>query len=424
MPTHPLELSLLLTYLLLGPVAWGFYLFMIHLGRKRMKLMRRPAPDVPGDKPLVTILIPAKDEGERIRGCLLSAIGQDYPRLEVIAIDDRSTDETGRVMDELAAAHPGRLRVLHVVEPPPVGWTGKNNALHQGVKLATGEWLLFVDSDVVLDRDALDVAMAVSRRKNFDMVSLLPRLECATFGERLAVPLCAATAGSICMMALNNVGEVKTSAFANGQFMLMKRSAYDTIGGHAAVRDRFCEDVSIARLFKEHGLRPRIAWGTDYASVRMYDSLAAAIRGWSRIYYAARFGKPGRLLAAMAFILLCVMTVVPALAWGLYRLSHPAPAYFGSVAASWLVGPAVHLLFITLGMGMTYVWSRNPFRYALLFVPLGAPLVFYILCKSVKMCVTRKVEWRGTSYSAASDGLAGAATVVSDARLAADQAAT
>ena len=177
MPTGTTEAILLLAYLLLGPVAWGIYYFFMRLGRRRMMLLRRPPRLAPGEDPSVSILIPAKDEGARIRSCLLSAARQEYPRLEVIAIDDRSTDDTGAVMDELAREHPDRLKVLHVTEPPAPGWTGKNNALHQGSKLATGEWLLFVDSDVVLEPDALAASMAVARRKNFGMVSLLPRLE-------------------------------------------------------------------------------------------------------------------------------------------------------------------------------------------------------------------------------------------------------
>ena len=94
MPTDRAELILLLAYLFLGPFAWGVYYFFMHLGRKRMVLMRRPPIPVPGENPSVSILIPAKDEGERIRNCLLSAVGQEYEKLEVIAIDDRSTDRT------------------------------------------------------------------------------------------------------------------------------------------------------------------------------------------------------------------------------------------------------------------------------------------------------------------------------------------
>src|SRR6185312_15399304 len=113
--------------------------------------------------------------------------------------------------------------------------------------------------------------------------------------------------------ALTNSNDFPRTAFANGQFMLISRKAYDKIGGHETVRDRFCEDVAIARLMKSQGLRPRVAWGNEFCSVRMYDSLGAIIRGWSRIYYAARVGSPWRVLAALLFMFVCVFSVYPAL---------------------------------------------------------------------------------------------------------------
>src|SRR5262249_28260647 len=100
-----------------------------------MQLMKRPPDLVPANPPLVTVVIPAKDEGERIRGCLESALGQDYANFEVLAIDDRSTDRTGAVMDEIAKSD-SRLKVIHKTEPPPQGWTGKNNALWVGQRQA------------------------------------------------------------------------------------------------------------------------------------------------------------------------------------------------------------------------------------------------------------------------------------------------
>lgn len=396
-PVSTSEAILLIAYLLLGPVAWGVYFFFMHLGRKRMHLMRRPPIEVPGELPTVSILVPAKDEGERIRRCLLSCAQQDYPKLEVIAINDRSTDNTGAVMDELAAANP-RLKVLHNTEPPAVGWTGKNNALHQGMKHATGDWLLFVDSDVILERDALTIGMAVVRRKNFQLLSLLPRLETESFWESLMIPLCGGAASSLYLIALNNVGEVKGSAFANGQFMLMSRTGYDKIGGHVTVRDRYCEDVEIARLFKANGLRPRVAWGNDFCSVRMYDGLTAVIKGWSRIYYAAQNGSPWRVLAGITWLIAFTYTLIPAIAWGIYRLNHPADAVFGNVAASWLIGGGVHLAFITAAIAKLYYWSGNRAANALLFLPLGAPMLLRIFFKAILMCITKKVEWRGTAY--------------------------
>jgi chlorobactene glucosyltransferase len=417
-PTDPLEQSLLLAYLLLGPVAWGFFLFAMYLGQKRMLLMKRPPAEPARDArpagtaattdsekptaelPTVSILIPAKDEGERIRNCLLSAIGQDYPNLDVVAIDDRSTDNTGAVMDDVARAHPA-LRVLHNAEPPAEGWTGKNNALHQGQKVARGQWLLFVDSDVVLQPDALSVAMAVVRRKNFGMLSLLPALESGSLMESVMVPLCAGAASSMYLIAMNNVGDYKGAAFANGQFMLMSRAAYDQVGGHVSVRDRFCEDVALAKLFKDNGLRPRVSWGADYCSVRMYSSLAGVIRGWSRIYYAAKVGSPWRIVAGVLWLVFCSFTILPALVWGLYRLGHPVPAAygFGDVTASWLIGAGVHFGLSTTALAVLYRWSRNPARNALLFLPVGGPVLLYIFAKALKMCVTKKVEWRGTAYS-------------------------
>src|SRR4051812_31485580 len=183
---------------MLGPAAWALYGLILHAGQRKMLLLKRP-PDPftyegkPVSPPRVCLLIPAKDEGERIRACVESALAQDYPNLDVIAINDRSTDNTGAVMDDIAAKNP-RLHVLHNTVAPPAGWTGKNNVLHQGVQhpaAKAADWLLFVDSDVVLERDATTASMAVLLRKKFDLISLLPRLESHAKWEELLVPLAA-----------------------------------------------------------------------------------------------------------------------------------------------------------------------------------------------------------------------------------------
>jgi chlorobactene glucosyltransferase len=408
-----LEPILLSLYGLLGPEAWSVYGFALTAGRRKMLLMKRPPQPIPGPLPRVTILVPAKDEGERIRGCIESCLNQGYPDLEVIAIDDRSTDTTGAVMDQMAAGNP-RLRVLHVTEPPAPGWTGKNNALHQGSKLATGDWLLFVDSDVVLQPDALDVAMGVVRRKQFDMLSLLPRLESHSIWEAMLIPLSAAAASTMYLIALNNKGHMPKQAFANGQFMLMSRGAYDAIGGHVSVRDRYCEDVEIARQMKLHGLRPRISWGNDYASVRMYSSLPGIIRGWSRIYYAARVGSPWRVLMALAFVLVCCFSVYAALAWGIYRTIHPTTAYHGWIGPLWLLAAVPHLAIMTFYLGRMYKWSGNS-RVNALYFPVAGALLCYTFFRALKMCVTKKVEWRGTAYSHTMQEIKGGSSIAGPA---------
>jgi chlorobactene glucosyltransferase len=396
-PAVTSELILFCLYLSAGPLAWMVYGVAIYSGRRKMLLLRRPPVppnDPPPAPPGVTIMIPAKDEGERIRACIESALDQDYPKFDVIAVDDRSTDNTGAVMDELAATH-ARLKVLHITEPPAPGWTGKNNALHTAARHASGEWLLFVDSDVVLERDALSAAMAVVLRKKFDLISLLPKLESHSLWESLLVPLAASAASSMYLISLTNTQQMRT-AFANGQFLMISRLAYDAIGGHEVVRDRYCEDVEIARLVKEKGLRPRVSWGNDFCAVRMYSSLAAIFRGWSRIYYAARVGSPWLVLAAAIFVIVCGFSGYAALAWGLFRIAHPSGVWPGAV--SWLAAAGVHVGLMTFLVSALYAWSGNPRRNALLF-PLAGSMLLAIFAKALRMCVTKKVEWRGTAYS-------------------------
>ena len=405
-----IEFILLCVYLALGPQAWALYGFLMYAGRRKMLLLKRPPGPLtyegqPVAPPSVSLLIPAKDEGERIRACVQSALDQDYPNLTVIAINDRSTDNTGDVMDQMAAADQ-RLKVLHNQTPPAPGWTGKNNVLHQGVlqtRADKADWLLFVDSDVVLEKDVLSASMAVVLRKKFDLLSLLPRLESYSLWESVLVPLAASAASSMYLVPLTNNHLMPNTAFANGQFLLVSSKAYRAFGGHETVRDRYCEDVEIARLLKTTGWKPRVAWGNEFCRVRMYNSLANIFKGWGRIFYAGRAGSPWRVLAAVAFVILCCFTAYAALGWGLYRLAEPKtlPIGFGlytNAAAAWTCASVMHLFFMTYFLGVLYKWSGNPRRNALLF-PLGGALLLAIFLKALKMCVTKKVEWRGTSYS-------------------------
>ena len=382
------------SYVPAGPLAWLAYGWATVAGHMKMRLLDKPRP-TPEPPPTVTLLVPAKDEAGRIRACLQSALDQDYPALDVVAIDDRSDDETGTIMDEMAAADP-RLSVVHVPKQPlPAGWTGKNHALHAGSQQARGQWLLFVDSDVILEPEAVRRTLVVANYKKYDLLSALPRLESHSFWEGLLIPLHAAAASTMYLIALVNNDHYKRVSFANGQFLMMPRASYDRIGGHVAVRDRFCEDTELARLVKEHDMRLRVTWGGDLASVRMYDSLPAIIKGWSRIFYAAKVGKRKHIVSALWFLLSSCFTVYPALIYGLWRWAHPQGNWLDH---AWLIAAAVHLLLITLVLGNVYRWSRNSPLYAVLF-PVGGVVLFYSLCKGLVLCFTKKLEWRGTSYS-------------------------
>jgi chlorobactene glucosyltransferase len=386
------EYWLAILYLILGPITWVLFIFTLYAGRRKMLLLdpERPLPDPP---PTVTVLVPAKDEGERISSCLESILKQEYPSFNLIAINDRSVDNTGQVMDQMAAGNP-RMKVLHIQEGSlGPGWTGKNNALFQGTKQADGQWLCFVDSDVVLEPSALRQTVAISEAKRWDLITLLPKLESHTVWESSMVPLCAATASAMYVIALNNNNKMKNTAFANGQYLMVKRQAYDAFGGHETVKDRYCEDVEIAAILKRMGFRPRVSWGNSVAAVRMYSSLKSIIRGWSRIYYAARVGSPWRTLAAMMFVIFCCLSVFFAIGMGIYRIYSPQ---YGD-APMWFSMATAHAIFMLYGLGTIYSWSGNHWYNALLF-PITFPILVYIQVKALIMCVTKKVEWRGTSY--------------------------
>jgi chlorobactene glucosyltransferase len=328
----------------------------------------------------------------RISQCLSSALAQDYPRFQVLAVDDRSLDDTGKIMDEIAASNP-RMKVLHIRELP-AGWTGKNNALHRAASQVTGQWLLFIDSDVVLQPTALSQTLRTAAGRKYDMLSLILKSETRGFWESVLVPLASAAFGSAYMMGLSN-SESNNYFFGNGQFMLIRRDIYDRIGGHESVKAQYNEDMALARIMKLSGLRPRIFWGTELGTVRMYDSLSTIMRGWSRIFFGSSSGSPWRILAVSAIILLSCFSAYGAIAFGIYRLVHPA-IFPGAVG--WLAAAAFHVGLMTVLIAIIYRWMGNQPLFSLTFL-ISAWFLLAVLGRALWMFLTRRVDWRGTSYS-------------------------
>ncbi len=391
-----LEISLYIFYLLLGPGMVVGIIVLIAIGRRNMRLLERPLRPLPDSPPAVTVLIPAKDEGERISACLRCALSQSYPDLQFIAIDDRSVDQTGAVMDAMAATD-SRLEVLHIRDGElPAGWTGKCNALRRAVESARGEWLMFVDSDVILEPDAVEAAVGRAVSHDYDLFSLLPRIESHSFWEELIIPLAGATLNFMFLVPLANKDYLPKHAFANGQFLLIRRTVYDTIGGHEAVMGMFGEDVAMARLVKGAGYKTRIAWGADFVAVRMYSSLAEIFRGWSRNFFAPGRGSPWRSMVGMGLVLLSGFTWIPAGLFGIYRLIEPGMTPF---PPAWILTAGAHWILLVVMMVMVYRSSGNRARCAWLH-SLGLGMLLGILWRSVRMCFSKKVEWRGTHYSA------------------------
>jgi glycosyltransferase involved in cell wall biosynthesis len=402
-----LEITLFALYVLLGPLTWGFMILAMFEGRRRMSVLLKKTAPLPDPAPRLTVLIPARNEEANIEKCLAGVMGQDYPNMEVVVADDRSTDATGAILDRLAGVH-RNLHVVHCTDADRIpGWTGKNNAMHQayekGVKGRDGgrelvqlEYLLGLDSDVRLTRaDALSVCVRAAIKHKAGILTLLPALESGTFFEGLVIPLTGMLSSSINAISLTNVDSFKKVAYANGQYLMFRRDVYDAIGGHAQVGPLPCEDVPLAYLVKNAGERVRVAWGAELCAVRMYDSLGAVYRGLARVLSVSRNRKTWPMWAGIAFLLLCGFSLYPAIVYGLWRMAHPLTK-FG--AMGWLVACGVHFAAMTVQLGLMYAWSKNRWWNALLF-PVGGGISLAIYCKALKQCFTGKIEWRGVNYS-------------------------
>jgi glycosyltransferase involved in cell wall biosynthesis len=343
--------------------------------------------------PLVSILVPAKDEEKGIEACLEGLRQQDYPNYEILVADDRSADRTAEIVERVSQRDP-RVRLVRVTQLPD-GWTGKTNALQQLQTNARGQWLLFVDADTRQHPTCLSVAINDSIAHGTDMLSVMPALDMRSFWERVVQPFAA-----MCLMILYPLPRVndpkrKDMGFANGQFILVRRSAYDAIGQHTLVRDKFVEDVHLGRLIRQRDLSLRVAMAPDLVSVRMYASLAEITRGWARILYSGVDCQPAKLWMIQALIVIfsVLAYVVLGITGVLIALGQATPFVWGMF---WL-GIAHEVLQETM-FARIYHTTRSRIDY-LVFRPLAVAIMLFVVGRAIRMCRTHAVTWRGTKYA-------------------------
>jgi glycosyltransferase involved in cell wall biosynthesis len=388
------EITVLGVYALVLLV-WAARHHLVTRTRRELTVLTARHPAYQGQSPpLVSVLIPAKDEAASIGDCIRSVLAQSYQPLEVIVIDDRSQDDTADIVRRIAA-HDPRVRLLST-SGLPAGWTGKTNALATGAREARGTWLLFIDSDTRHDPSNLTILMEYARREQSDLVSILPRMRHGSFWERVCQPL----AGMIVMLnfpvgRINDDAEIDT-AFANGQYILMRRAAYEAVGGHAAVRDKFVEDIQLARVTKAHHYRIRLAIAPELSSTRMYTSLGDLVRGWSRILYAAYDHSTAHLAAVLAGLVVFSLSAYAVLAGTIaaWFIDHGHPSrYIATLFAMCLA----HLALQTSVMVRVYNLAANQRRYVF-FYSVAAGVMFLVLASALRKCFTHRIVWRGTCY--------------------------
>jgi chlorobactene glucosyltransferase len=346
---------------------------------------------VPADGPLVSVIVPARDERRNIESCVRSILAGHYTNIEVVVVDDRSSDGTADIVRALAHED---ARLTLIENPPlPDGWFGKPWACATGSRAARGDILCFTDADARHSAHLVARAVNAMRVRDLDMMSVAGRQELGTFWERIVQP-------HVFWMLATRYGGTETvnrsrrveDKIANGQCILVRRAAYDSIGGHGAVHDRVAEDVALAQRLFGAGKRTELILGHDELATRMYTSLGEIMGGWRKNVFAGGreampWGRFGQMIFPAVLLLPALLTLLPLL------------ALVGSVAVAapqWLlVATVIALAAQVATWAAVYRWMGAPISYALLF-PLGSAVFLVIAIQAIAR--GSRVEWKGRGY--------------------------
>ena len=343
-------------------------------------LLRRPPADPPPTGRQVTVVLPVRDEAAQVGACLAALLDQrGLDRLRVVVVDDGSTDGTA---DVVRAVHDRRVRLVGAPPPPP-GWLGKPHACAAGITATTpedDEVLVFVDADVRLFPDAVAAAVALLDDSGLDLISPWPRPLAQGPAERLVQPLAPWLWITTLPLRLAERSPRPSLAAANGQFLVVRRDAYERAGGHAAVRGEVLEDIALLRAVKRSGGRGGPVDGSRLAACRMYEGWPQLRDGYAKSLWASVGGRPAAGLAAAAA--LTAVYVVP-----------PAAALAGSRAGlvGYLAGVAGR---VASGLaGGSRVWPDA------LAHPLSVLVLDALMVRSVRGHRCGTLRWRGRAVT-------------------------
>lgn len=375
-------------------VAW-LAIVAVYLAACRSQAALRPLTDTPPSDglPKLSVIVAAKNESDCIETCIRSLFRQDYPDLEVVAINDRSSDDTGAIMDRLALEFAGRLQVVHV-STLPTGWFGKPHALEQGLARATGSLICFTDADCeFLAPSALRTTATEMLGRDMDFFSIAAKYTMTSLRECVAVPCC--SEAILAWLRPERVGDPRwPDAFANGAFIMVRRAPFESIGGWGSVRSKISEDLELARVAKRSGLRLGVALGDGFYQTASYRTLRESWNGWSRIFNGAL--TPAQLSITLARMSILFLLPLSAVLFGVATAIRT-----GSV--EWLTHGA--------GAGFAIAFTLRTAMDVVMFRMVGAPIVttlfaplgrLFVMAASARALLSHfglaRTHWRGTTY--------------------------
>jgi glycosyltransferase involved in cell wall biosynthesis len=375
----------LLIFLISLCAAWILGLGYLMVALKRLPIFRKQHAPIPEVWPRLSVVIPACNEADILESAVATLLQQEYPELEVILVDDRSTDGTGKIIDRLAHQDP-RIRAVHV-ETLPQGWLGKVHALHRGVAQASGDWLLFTDADVHFAYGTLRRAVALVLRQRVDHLALIPRTIQKSFWLEVAV----STFGLLFFITTRSasVNRPGSKAFVGiGAFNLVKAERFHRTVGFEWLRLEPGDDVGLGMMIKEAGGTTRLAFAYEDLSVQWYPSVAAMFKGLEKnLFGPGSHYRWWLMLLQVGMIWALVAAPYFSLALGLAR----------GVAPLWIAGAAAisaQLIFF-----LFVVAERKTKSLSLLLFPVGLLLITAMMLRAGYQCVKNDgIDWRGTHY--------------------------
>jgi glycosyltransferase involved in cell wall biosynthesis len=350
------------------------------LGNRRTPGLASLEPLADRELPSLCIVATAKDEGERVEQAARSLLAQDYPNVRMVIVDDRSTDETGRILDRIAGED-SRLRVLHV-ESLPEGWIGKCYALALGAEAAESDWILFTDADVTLAPDAARRAASLAVRGGWDHVAVAPDMRIEGLGEAVFIAAFVVIFNASLRPWLASDPRRK-NAIGIGAFNMVRRNAYQLAGGHFKIRYELLDDIALGKILKESGARQVFARHDGLAAVRWHAGVHGLVRGVEKnAFPAARYNLLLGLVAPWIQL---------ALAWTpVIGLLLPGAVPKIAALAAWA---GVFLCYREAARNVSIrVWQA-------ILMPVGVTLFLYAFARSMIVTLQQGgVIWRGTFY--------------------------
>jgi chlorobactene glucosyltransferase len=378
---------------LIAALPWVVAPIVVAIRRRDSRSLDEFSADPPSDAPLVSVIVPARNEAHGIERCLRSILGTTYPRVEVIAVDDQSTDGTADLASAIARNDP-RLLVF-TTAPLPRDWFGKQWACATGAAKGKGTLLCFTDADTEHGPDLLARAVNAMRARKADLFSVVGRQEMGTLWEKLVQPQ-VLTVLEAWYGGTETVNRARQAwrKIAAGQFLMIARAVYDETGGHEAVRHTVAEDLMLAQRFHRLGKRVVFMEALNQLSVRMYTSFRELIGGWGKNVYAGGIhalppGRFWRITFPFGLLLSPLFNLAPlvVLLVGLSVSAHGAVLLWAIVSTA-----AVLLMWMVL-----YDEAKQPMLLGVLY-PIGSAVTLYIFVSAIAR--GPRVKWKGRVYHA------------------------